>query len=287
MQIVHSLWSQPMLSCSKQERIRKQVVNLWCYALSMAYARRHNLPIRLYTDEQGKQLLGHLPYETILPLHVPAGTPTSFWAAGKFVAYREMQLGDVHIDGDVFLTNGKCVEAIRNGIQHPFGVFTQNEETAANCSRDFYNRIANLLNLFRVRYENAPFPRFRKAYNTGVISFGSSTFQTDYCNAYWQTIRQVQNDKMLSDVLRIMATAPDVVLEQQMLYETANRRLNNPNTTLLGTGRAIYKQADSMGYIHLIARAKEEEIRYIVERLKQIDPDIYAATEHAFQQIIA
>ena len=287
MQVVHSLWSQPMTSCPKQERIKKQVVNLWCYALSVAYARKHNLPIRLYTDEQGKRLIGHLPYDSILPLNMPTNTPTSFWAAGKFKAYEQMQTGDVHIDGDVFLTESRCVEAIEQNLQQPFHIFAQNEETPTNCSKQFYNKIISLLNLFNISYDNIDFPRFRKAYNTGIISFGDNDFRNEYCYRYWQTIRQVTANKTLADVLRIINTAPDVVLEQQMLYETANAGVHNPNRTLLGTGKEIYKNASKIGYIHLLANAKEEEIQYIVKRVEEVNPDIYRTTQQVFEQIKA
>ena len=88
-------------------------------------------------------------------------------------------------------------------------------------------------------------------------------------------------------MLSIINTPPDLVLAQQMLYETANAGVHNPNRTLLGTGKEIYKNASKIGYIHLLANAKEEEIQYIVKRVEEVNPDIYRTTQQVFEQIKA
>ena len=68
MKLVHSLWSQPLLESAPVDRQTKAVTMLWCYASSVAFAKMHKQPIRLYADEYAALLLSFLPYDDILKL---------------------------------------------------------------------------------------------------------------------------------------------------------------------------------------------------------------------------
>ena len=65
---------------------------------------------------------------------------------------------------------------------------------------------------------------------------------------------------------------PDLVLEQQMLYETAKEF----NTyTLLGKGDVSYQYSSAIGYQHLIGKTKQQELNKVIGTLYKLDKDLF------------
>ena len=283
MTLVHSLWSQPLLESAPVDRQTKAVTTMWCYASSVAFAKFYEQPIRLYADEYAANLLSFLPYDDILPLNVPAGTPSVFWAAGKFSAYAQMESGDIHIDGDVFLQSPAVYQLLEYAIKKKYDLLVQCVENGENCYSGAYDIVSELLNTHGVLYSNAPFPIFTLAYNTGLIGFNNMTLRDEYVRLYFEAMEQVKSKPDLIADLKEASSAPDIVLEQQMLYELAHR---GNVYSLLGTGLQSMMYSRSIGYQHLLGSAKTEELYKIINQLHNIDPDIFSATAEAINNYL-
>jgi len=275
MKLVHSLWSKPLLATTDPvERNKKLIVTLWCYASSVAYAKRHKLPIRLYADEAGKQLLSFLPYDEILPLTVPEFVPTSFWAAGKFSAYMEMKPGDLHIDGDVFIQEAGAASLLREACKK-YDVVVQCIENAGNCSSEAYDLVNNLLNAYGITYNSNAFEPFRGAFNTGVIGFNDMELRDAYVRSYFRTIEQVADHKGLTSLLKATQSVPDVVLEQQKLFEICSEK---KVFALLGSGFTSVEYSRVIGYMHILADAKWENLDKIISQLSVVSLEMFCLT---------
>lgn len=276
MKLVHSFWSKPLLATTDPvERNQKLIVTLWCYASSVAYAKLHKLPIRLYADEAGKQLLSFLPYDEILPLTVPEFVSTSFWAAGKFSTYMEMKPGDLHIDGDVFIQEAGAATLLKEACKK-YDVVVQCIENAENCNPDAYNTVVHLLNAFGITYNSNAFEPFHGAFNTGVIGFNDMNLRDDYVRAYFRTIEQVASqERGLIQCLKATHSSPDIVLEQQKLFEiSANKKV----FCLLGSGASSIEYSRVIGYMHILADAKWENLDKIISQLSVVSPEMFCLT---------
>lgn len=251
---------------------------LWCYASSVAFAKMHKQPIRLYADEYAAVLLSFLPYDDILKLDVPEGTPSIFWAAGKFSAYKQMQSGDIHIDGDVFLQT-RCVMQLLEYATKKYDIVVQCVENGENCYEGAYNIVTNLLNSHGVKYNGHKFPKFTKAYNTGLIGFTDMEFRDMYVNLYFDTMKQIQANPKLIAELNQVCSAPDIVLEQQMLYELARPQVTV--YSLLGAGEFSMNYSGLVGYQHLLGDAKSSWLYKTIQQLHDINPEIFELTAEA------
>jgi hypothetical protein len=283
MKLVHSLWSKPLLETANPvERNRKIITTLWCYASSVAYAKKNRLPIRLYADDFGKQLLSFLPYDEILPLTVPEFVPSCFWAAGKFSAYAEMKKGDLHIDGDVFLQSSACVELLKAACKK-YDVVVQCIENSSNCISEFYDMANNLLNAFGVTYNSQEFTPFVGAFNTGIIGFNDMALRDSYVRSYLRTIEQVADKPDLIGLFKATHSIPDVVLEQQKLYELSE---DKKVFSLLGSGATSYEYSRVIGYMHILSDAKWECLDKIIGQLSMVSPEIFTKTAGVLNKLL-
>ncbi len=285
MKLVHSLWSQPLQESNSVERRIKAVTMLWCYASSVAFAKLHNQPIRLYADEYAARLLSFLPYDEVLHLEVPKGTPSIFWAAGKFSAYAQMKPGDVHIDGDVFLQT-KCVVELLTLAAKKYDVLVQCVENSGNCNEDAYNSVVKLLNGHGVVYGGKPFPQFSIAYNTGLIGFNDMDLRDKYVKLYFDAMKQIQDNPNLIADLQEASTAPDIVLEQQMLCELS-QEMKPKVYSLLGSGEFSLRYSCSVGYQHLLGDAKTSLLYKTIQQLHDIDQEIFEMTAEQVNHILS
>lgn len=283
MRLIHSLWSKPMLTASESDRKTKEVVALWCYASSVAFAKKHKQHIVLFADEQAKELLSFLPYDEVRSLSVPNDVPPTFWAAGKFAAYSQMQKGDIHIDGDVFLQTTGLICILQNAVQKQYDVFVQCIEDDTNCYSEVYDKVCSILNKYGVTYQNKPFPKFVAAYNTGLIGFGDMDLRDKYVSSYFDSIDQIKNNQRIIADLNEASSAPDVVLEQQTLFHSSKDR---NFFSLLGRGSHSMNYSRMIGYQHLLGDAKTTCMHKVVAQLYNIDKDIFNLTVDKVNSIL-
>ena len=283
MKLIHSLWSKPLLNSAPVDRQAKAVTMLWCYASSVAFARYHKQPIRLYADEHAADMLSFLPYDEILPLSVPEGTPTIFWAAGKFSAYAQMQPGDIHIDGDVFLQSNAVVLLLNYAEKKKYDLLIQCIENEGNANGDVYDAAIDVLNGHGITYNGAKFPKFSQAYNTGLIGFNDMQLRDRYVSLYFDTMEQIRSNPGTIADLDKATTAPDIILEQQALFGLARK---STVYSLLGAGEFSMAYSSCLGYQHLLGGEKQSFLYNTIDQLFELDPEIFVKTAEKVNQFL-
>ncbi|MDR1544901.1 MAG: hypothetical protein LBS50_10980 [Prevotellaceae bacterium] len=179
MKLVHSFFTQPYRFTEHftGSNLRS---NITCFALSVAYAKQNGFEIELYTDNLGKKFLDFLPYDVIHTdlegfKGIQGDTNFGIWSAGKIEAYKRMALGDVHIDGDVFIKNS-CLKGF---LVRDFDVMFQSHE---NTCIGIYNTCLNFAGCEWL------YPVFRNSkktlYNVGILCFKSQNAKDKYIAAY-------------------------------------------------------------------------------------------------------
>ena len=128
LRFVHSYWSRPSQKgrWNVQNELQ-EVSNILIQTLSVYYLKRNNQKIVLYTDDYGKKMFSHLPYDEVYTTlnDIPEDIPNFIWAYGKFFAMQNEPLGSIHIDGDVFIKKQECIDKIQEG---EYDVLLQNIE---------------------------------------------------------------------------------------------------------------------------------------------------------------
>lgn len=277
MALVHSLWMKPMLNNSRGVSLKKHLkTTIWCYASSVAFAYKYNRPIVLYADEIGRRLLSYLPYEHIYNLDIPEDTTTDLWAAGKFYALRQMQLGDVHIDGDVFLKSVRVHDAIRSLIESN-DLIVQSMEDSWDVLSTWYKASRDIVDQYHIPLAKRCTSEYSYAWNCGVVGINNEQLKQEYLEAYFQVLDYIRNRP---DIINTIHGTPDctmdLLFEQQHLYELSKGyKVGN----LLGAGKVAYDNAQQLGYQHILGSSKWDCLRQIKKQLKSVNPEIYEMTK--------
>ena len=251
-----------------------------CFAISSWYARKNGAHIVLHTDMLGANMLQACPYNEIyLTLRNTPLNPNiaPFWAAGKLLATATEPVGSVHIDGDVFIKEGKILETIE---QSEADLFTQNEEGEKWRVDDTYS-----LSQKCIGQDLTPTGLhidYALSYNCGVTRFRNKQLKQDYINTYFNTVNDAVSDKQFMDRYHRMtldesrkgSIIPDIVVEQQFLHEIATRGNYKVDCLLHGD---IEKYADEMGYVHFLSARKYRSIPELKKHLEYLSPQLYQA----------
>lgn len=270
MAFIHSIWTKPMIVNSRNMEFKKQLlVYVFTSATSAAYIKHFGLPINLYADGFGQDLLDFIPYDNVYNLKIPDNIPPQFWACGKFLALEKMQLGDIHIDGDVFLKK----ETLLNSIcDNSYDFVVQSIEDDTETLMNYYLDVNKLCNLYNVKTNSCHFTEYAKSYNCGVIGFFNEELKHKYLTEYFNTLKSImQTPTVLNEIINKKTYVPDLVLEQQFLYElSAEYKCHN----ILGDSTTMYENAISLGYQHILGEYKIKLLPEIINELNYIDPDL-------------
>lgn len=271
MALVHSLWTAPMLNNERGQASNKQILSaIWCYASSVAYARKNNAEIHLYADDYARELLGFLPYDNIYPLEVPEWIPTDFWAAGKFSALQKMSLGDIHIDGDVFIKTSKLCDILENSIDSA-DLIVQSQENSWVYENEFYINCLRIIRDYNIDVNGLP--EYSPAWNCGLVCFCNEELKQKYINHYYSCVQRVsETSGALEKIRENKETWLDLLFEQQHLYTLSQ---DYKVCNLLGVGKAVSINAYRLGYQHLIGPEKWIYINKTKNQLYNLDKDIY------------
>lgn len=284
MRLVHSLWTKPMFNNAREVKSHKQIITtLWCHASSVAYAKGLGLPIVLHADNFARKLLDYLPYDEIIPLHVPDYAPTCLWAAGKFFALQNMELQDVHIDGDVFIKTHLLAMRIDYGVSHS-DLIIQSVEDKQHTLNDYYTNCAYLADKYKIDFINGANNSHGPAYNCGLVGFNNQTLKNLYLANYLHCHKQMaENEEAIDECLKLK-TWPDLLFEQKNLYDIA---LGYDVFNVLGTGKEAYKTALQYGYQHILGSTKWSMLDDIKRQLYTINPIIFRQTNEHLDEILA
>lgn len=286
MALVHSLWTKPMLKNSRGEQLQKQIeTTVWCSASSVAYAKKHNEEIHLYADGLGRDLLSFLPYDDVKVLDVPDNIPTEFWAAGKFFALADMNLGDIHVDNDVFLKTPELISELKNGLSEN-DLIVQSIEDSWQVLNSYYKMCRDVVKLNGIEFFNHLEADYSPAYNCGVVGFNDEEFKRLYLDSYINNICQIYSNPKAMDLIRNNENVwMDLLCEQQHLYNLAEM-YDYKVYNLLGTGDEVFERSVALGYQHLLGPEKWILLDDIKVQLENLNPEIYKAALRKLENYI-
>lgn len=296
MNFYHVYWSKPANN-KRWDIGHKQIIgNLWLYSLSVAYLKRLGQTIDLYTDTEGKKLLGHLPYDNIYTVldDIPTDTPDCCWAYGKIFSLPYVNIGDIYIDGDVFIKSEKCINKLKEHIKYDgyFGGLECPDQIPFNMDetddRYHFHKMCkeNIYwdhNAWICTYD---FPNDIPVYgkyacNGGVIIFNNEEYKHKFIESYEYMLSQIKNDNSFLELYKTdKKLCVDLIFEQRFLYELGK---NYKMGFLLdynnrGEDLKLTPQADEIGFQHIICPIKYSFIDKYKHILKNIDKDIYEKT---------
>lgn len=273
MHFVHSLWTKPLIVNRRNIKFKTSLLTtILCNATSVAWVNHLGAKINLYADGLGRDMLDFLPYDNIYELHVPLHIPTCTWACGKFLVLEKMPLGDVHIDGDVFLKSDKLIEMCTDSS---YDMVVQSIENDQTTLKKYYSAIRELLVKHNIKTNSCSLAE-SPSYNCGTIGFFNEKLKKQYLIEYFTTLNNIINNKLLLvELNKNLNAIPDLILEQQFLYELAKPyNVNN----LLGDSESMYENAIKLNYQHILGGFKENQLDAIMQELKYVDEKIYKDT---------
>lgn len=169
------LWSKPLLE--RRWHIPHQMQYTRIHALlSLALLKAHGQEVVLYTDDQGAQLLGDLPYHRIYNILDVNPTKASFWASGKIIALDNEPLDSCVIDTDLFVFDGDILDRINRG-----GVL---------CSHlEYVEKYQDIVTDFTTKNF---LPLNKTSVNTGLLKIDDPVKKQAYINSYFAATRAVK-----------------------------------------------------------------------------------------------
>ena len=282
---VHTYWSKPSQSERWDvDKQKQEVSNILIQTLSVVYLKRLGQKIVLHTDEHGREMFKHLPYDEVFTTlnEIPNDIPSFIWAYGKFFAMQNESLGSIHIDGDVFIKKQECLDKIVNG---DYDILLQNIECEPDTKEGVriyswsWDRLKNIKFLNDFDWEHGYF-----GYNVGVIRIKNQELKDKYFNHYFNNVNYIKKQPNAIEQLNSDTKAcPDVILEQQALYELINRDKYKVKLLLSNTKDFSVTQLDAknMGFQHLIGKKKYSLIPQVKKTLLKLDEKLYLKTmEH-------
>lgn len=298
MNFVHIHWSKPikMRRWGFNENAQEEMI-LYHFSLSMAYVKKLNQTIDLYTDSEGAKLLGHLPYDNIYVVLDDMDDRIDYynWAAGKIEGLKHAKLGDIYIDGDVYIKTQKCLDIISSHTQYD-GFFFGHETPAQEgfpgmCIYEKHNgplvKYDFPLNIQKIGCD---------ACNGGLIVFNNQQYKDEFIYAYDYMLKQLLDDPVDMNNLPYIDKDEDkklcfdLVMEQRFLWEIGQKY----NIEFLldywqrdeGDIYRLNTQANSIGVQHVIGDQKFRLIDKCKATLKKINPDIYQKSYEKLQSYI-
>lgn len=249
-------------------------INTITYTLSCLYAKKSGFSINLHTDEKGAKLLDHCPYDKIIVDLKKEDFPLAdiLYAAPKFKAIENYPLGTIHIDGDVFLKKKGLQEILDFS---DYDCIVQYTEAADKGLLKCWSYAQSAL-------KNLTFPKWasreaERMYNNGVLGLNNATLKEEYIKTYWDMYNQFKTKGIKQGV-------PDVIIEQQFLLNLCEKK-GYTHKEVLTWGHAN-KMANQIGYQHLIGHSKYHEYMKILEKIYQLDQNVYFALKKKFNHII-
>ena len=274
---MHSYWSVPAF-CERWniDKITQTITNMWYFALSVEYLKNLGQRIDLHTDEFGKDLLDHIPYDNIyLTLEsIPKWMDPSIWACGKMYALKQVPIGTTHIDGDVFFKKAMCLSKLNQQAD----VITQCYENTSGAPA-YTSAMSSLQHL---EFPNWATKTFGKSCNTGVLCFKNEYLKNDFLDAYFAMAEKISNDSKCKNKFSIdKSIAPDIIIEQKFLYELSSNQHYKMGVILDNKSEAI-----DIGYQHVIGVHKYPQLNSAKEVLKKLNYDLFKQCEQKEREFI-
>jgi len=254
MKLIHSFWTKPYVIGGHLDgsELRK---NINCFAYSVACAKKLGAAIELHTDNLGKKLLEFLPYDNIHTTLEGFECDTTLWAAGKIETYKHLEIGDVYIDGDVFVEREFALYQLFNISADV--LFLQTENSHINHYQNEQNRLSKI-----------PFEfSWDKPYCCGVVRFSNAEAKEKYISKFEKCIEQMKKGDYVLDF------SLNILFEQWLSV----REIKEYNIATLYRNEDELSESYYTGLWHYkgINKFLERFQKQILENLKNINPDLH------------
>lgn len=185
-----SFWSKPLFQ-KKFERyftFEQSLLNtLLDYAYSAALVHKYGHTITLYADKAGIDLLSVIPYDDVIEISIPENEPMHFAAQPKFYAMKQMNIGDILIDGDIFIETQDMYDKIESRQCDLLYSFTEDNEIIKHPGLDkdpiiYYNKLLPKFHdtLYAVpTYDGLTYP------NTSLLQINNQDLKDKYLEQYF------------------------------------------------------------------------------------------------------
>lgn len=272
LKLFHSLSTKPMQQAPYRFNNQKSFNNFWYTAWSVLSAKQTfpNCQFNLHTDDLGARLLEDLPYDNIYTDLNTLDTHRNLFASAKFKALEVEELGAIHIDGDVILTNPLAAAMLN---------YEMNEVIVQNSEPTYQREITLIKPLIR----NADVLFGKGSFCCGVIGINNQKLKDRYIDEYFKYAAVLKKNSNIIDT--IMQCNPRVIFD--LIFEQANLfRLcvegKYPVKRLCKNVSEIFQLRHS-GISHYIGslKHKEENIARCKAAVKEMAPEIYTRLDVA------
>ena len=286
MTFIHTFYSEPLFK-GKFEKFEISLNNiLWDYAYSLICVHKHNHKIKLFTDSRGKELLSFLPYDDIIVID-DFTTTHHFAASFKFYALKQCELGDILIDGDLFLEKEKVFNVIKLSKHDVLNSFIENNDYIFNLPsvNGFDSQKTYFETLFgKINTKNDllwyKLPELDKLeyFNTSLLRINNQQLKDRYVEQYFY------HTSLLSDV-DFEKTWPDFIIEQYFLGEIVKDGNYSAKQIIVNFPQGS-EWENKLGFAHL-GGEKTKYLPEVRQRLYNKDKNIYLTTNMKIFEILA
>ena len=274
MKFVHTFCSTPLLKGKFNRYIIQLPIIITDYTYSATCLKKLGQTIELYADQTGADILSHIPYDKV---HIIEHNDNAHFAASiKFKALEDMQLGDVLIDGDLFIQQNESIDLIKEyNKQYDFvySFFEPVEYTVKDQqSVNVYNKLLSKMNIANDKfiepytqpemYEDLTWP------NTSLMVFNNQHLKDEYIRQYYYHKDALEN-------IDFGTSWPDIIIEQYHMKKLLNHYGFSSKAMIenFPTSTANNYALD-IGYTHL-GNGKETLNNMFMCELYDLDQDMF------------
>jgi hypothetical protein len=248
-------------------------MHLCYFVLSCIYAKNSGFDIVVHCDDRAEDILKLAPYDDIIidleNIKPPANSTIYAW--GKFVAMQNEDLGNIHIDGDVFLKSPKLIKLLNFDEYDCIVQCLENRRIYGGNQNVIWRDNASLFN--NCRYPDWAKRECNAMYNCGIIGINNAELKKEYFDTYNDMVKQYKTTG-----LNIPGTVPDIIIEQQFLKDLCEYKgYKVKNLLPVDNHNSLHSYAASIGYQHLIGDSKHKNLDKCLEVIKAFDSKIYTS----------
>ena len=272
MKFIHTFWSKPLFN-NKFDKFNNALTNILLnYACSAAFIHKYEEKIVLYADKQGARLLSCIPYDEV---HIIDGLDEEsihFAAQIKFEALKRCDLGDVIIDGDLFLRKKEAIDYVKTITEdvaysffEPYKYVLRNEHVLEIMD----NLVHSMSGVKYKKPYKLPTSIREFAYtNTSLMKFNNKDIRDKYIKQYYY-----HKDKLKECEFNGW---PDLIIEQRFLTILIEESgcTHKPIIDNYHIDPKANDVAIELGFTHLGSN-KSQYINWVIELLKGTDEQLY------------
>lgn len=274
MKFIHTFWSKPLFN-NKFDSFNNSLTNILIdYACSVSFIHKYGEKIVLYADKIGTQLLSCIPYDEVYIINGLEDESIHFAAQIKFEALKRCNLGDVIIDGDLFLRKKESIDYIKNikedvsySFFEPYQFVLRNKHMLEVMDNLIYS-ISNCKAKFKKPYKLPTSIREFAYTNTSLMKFNNKKILDKYIKQYYYHKDILKGHEFIG--------WPDIIIEQRFLTIL----INSSGCSHKSVIDNYYKDPEAnqraldLGFTHLGSN-KSQYLKWVSEMLKENDEQLY------------